>query len=339
MILDDNFYLDLAIDEAWKFQGLTYPNPAVGSLVRGENGEILSIEAHREAGSPHAEVLAIQRAYFKLTGDTKILKLTSSSEIHDYLINNSNNLFIKSQIYVSLEPCNHFGKTPPCSILIKKLNFKRVIIGIRDFNNIASGGIETIKFAGIETIVLNSQKAKDLIEPFYFWSQKNKFSLFKMAQTINGNIKGGTISSLNSRTHVHAIRNKINFLAIGGETVRTDKPILDSRLVNGKAPNILIISREKNLDNFDKNISLFKINNRTVEVVDIDDLKKINGFILFEGGFELLKNIYFEIDWLLLYISSNISNREALQDLDKFGFLPIYSKIIDNDIIIWLRRI
>ena len=51
MILDDNFYLNLAIDEAWKFQGLTYPNPAVGSLVRGENGEILSIEAHREAGS------------------------------------------------------------------------------------------------------------------------------------------------------------------------------------------------------------------------------------------------------------------------------------------------
>ncbi|MEK6659769.1 MAG: riboflavin biosynthesis protein RibD, partial [Campylobacterota bacterium] len=82
MVIDKKFYMNLALKEAWKYQGVTFPNPAVGCTIVGNNGEILAVEAHKKAGEPHAEVEALKTAYLKLTNDKKILKLTSSSQIH-----------------------------------------------------------------------------------------------------------------------------------------------------------------------------------------------------------------------------------------------------------------
>lgn len=342
MILNDDFYLDLAINEAWKYQGLTYPNPAVGSVVVGEHGEILSIEAHREAGSPHAEVLAIASAYYKLTNDQNIKFIKNSADIHDYLIKNAKDIFYNCSIYVSLEPCNHWGKTPPCSLLIKNLKFKKVIIGAKDENIKAMGGAETIANYGIETVFLNSKNAKDLLEPFNLWREKERFVLFKMAQTLNGDINGGIISSANSRQHVHNIRTKIDLLVIGGETVRNDRPTHDSRLSNlqnKKAPNILILSKNKP-ESFDKNIKLFSVKNRTVEFGS--DLKNRKGFILIEGGFNFFNFVRDEVDWLLLYISPKIRNRTEinLNNLIEIGFETMFvKKMNDGDIVCWLKRI
>jgi len=81
MVIDNNFYMTLALREAWKYQGLTYPNPAVGCCVVGEYGEILAVEAHHKAGEPHAEVNALKAAYYKLTNDNYILALNDSAEI------------------------------------------------------------------------------------------------------------------------------------------------------------------------------------------------------------------------------------------------------------------
>ena len=86
MQIDNEFYLSLALKEAWKYQGVTYPNPAVGCTVVGKNGDILAVEAHHKAGTPHAEVKALQQAYYKLTQDSSILEIEDSSEIHTYLL-------------------------------------------------------------------------------------------------------------------------------------------------------------------------------------------------------------------------------------------------------------
>ena len=91
-----DFLMGLAIEAAWKYQGLTYPNPAVGCVVTGPRGEILSIAAHQKAGKAHAEVLALKAAYTLLSGDKKIDSITDSAGLHSYLRENHNSFFSSS---------------------------------------------------------------------------------------------------------------------------------------------------------------------------------------------------------------------------------------------------
>jgi len=140
MLLDNNFFMSLALKEAWKYQGLSYPNPAVGCTIVGENGEILAVEAHHKAGEPHAEVNALKAAYYKLTDDAYILALNDSSDIHTHLQSNHNNIFANTTLYTTLEPCSHFGKTPSCARLISDLGIREVYIGSNDINPQAKAG-------------------------------------------------------------------------------------------------------------------------------------------------------------------------------------------------------
>ena len=233
--IDDNFYMQLALDEAWKYQGLTYPNPAVGCTVVGKYGELLSVDAHKKAGSPHAEVNALKLAYYKLTDDAKILDLEVSIDIHNYLIKNSNNIFENATLFTTLEPCTSVGKTPACADLIDKLNIKKVYIGSLD-------KYQPTKKYDAKSIILE-KKCNALLEPFNLW-QKDKFVFFKWAQRLDASTDG-SVSSNESRKNVHAMRNVCDLLVIGGNTLRIDRPTLDARLVNGNAPDILIYSREK----------------------------------------------------------------------------------------------
>lgn len=132
MVIDNSFFMNLALKEAWKYQGLTYPNPAVGCTIVGQNNELLAVEAHKKAGEPHAEVEALKSAYFKLTNDSKILDLTISSDIHTFLLLNHNNCFKNISLYTTLEPCSHIGKTPSCASLISALGIKKVFVGFND---------------------------------------------------------------------------------------------------------------------------------------------------------------------------------------------------------------
>ena len=93
MVIDNSFYMKLALDEAWKYQVLTYPNPAVGCTIVSKDGGLLAVEAHKRAGLPHAEVEALKSAYYKLTNDETILGLSASSDIHNFLLANHNNIF------------------------------------------------------------------------------------------------------------------------------------------------------------------------------------------------------------------------------------------------------
>jgi len=300
--MHDIFLMDIAIKEAWRYQGLTYQNPAVGALISDDFGAILSCKAHKQAGLPHAEVEVIKDAFIKLTNDMLLKSICNSADIHNYLISKHNGIFKDYTLHVTLEPCNHYGKTPPCSHLVKELGFKRVVIGVRDSNKEASGGVEYLRKNGINVKVFDDcHRCKDLLLPFLSW-QKNRFVFFKLAMSQNGVIDGGVITDKSSRELVHRFRDRCDLLVIGGNTVRTDRPILDARLCNGKAPDILIYSKK---DKFNRDIPLFNVENRRVFISD--NFKILNNYknIMVEGGEGMLRATRDIVDIYTIFHSPN----------------------------------
>lgn len=289
----------LAIEEAWAYQGCTFPNPAVGAAVVDGAGRILSLAAHRKAGGPHAEVLALQQAYALLRDDPSILPLTDSKDIHDFLVQQHRDCFADCTIYVSLEPCAHHGKTPSCANLLIQLKIGRVVYAVADPNAEAAGGAAMLNAAGIEAVHAPSKAAEDLLFPFRQWQQK-PFVTFKWAQRLDGTVDGGIISSDASRRHVHAMRDAADLLVIGGNTVRTDRPTLDARMVGGKAPDILILSTG---DGFDRSIPLFGVPDR--KVIIASDLDAMDGYrnILVEGGPGMFETLREHCDMFLCFVA------------------------------------
>lgn len=333
MKIDDNFYMRLAIDEAWKHQLLTYPNPAVGCVIV-KNQRLLAVEAHKEAGMPHAEVNALKTAYLKDNPNSILKTKNSSFDIHQFLLQNHNGFFNDCEIYVTLEPCNHIGKTPSCANLLKELKPKRVIISVEDPNKQATGGLETLKNENIDvTLGILEKDGLNLILPFISWQNKSCI-FFKMAQTLNGSIDG-KISSNRALAYVHTLRDKIDLLVIGGNSVRIDKPTLDTRYIQGKNPDIFIYSKNKVFDN---NIPLFKIPNRKVLISD--DLYKLLDykFIMIEGVYNLLDKLKERIDFFILIISPKIrKGQNALNEID-LDFEIIHENFIGEDKIVFLKR-
>ena len=334
MVVDSNFFMSLALKEAWKYQGLTFPNPAVGCTVVGKNSELLAVEAHQKAGTPHAEVMALKSAYFTITQDFQILDLTSSADIHSFLLAKHNGCFKDVSLFTTLEPCSHIGKTPSCATLISSLGINKVYVGSLDLNEEASNGNKILQNSGAEVqIEVMKKECDDLLRPFIN-SQKKNFIFFKWAQRLDGTTDNGIVSSKDSRRNVHAMRDVCDLLVIGGNTVRVDKPTLDARLVNGKAPNILILSRQKD---FDKSIPLFSVEGR--EVFIEDNLLKLSSYknIMIEGSskmYELTQDI---VDYYLCYLAPSFGGKDGFINLeDKFEILNIQKE--KQDIIMWMKR-
>jgi diaminohydroxyphosphoribosylaminopyrimidine deaminase / 5-amino-6-(5-phosphoribosylamino)uracil reductase len=333
MVIDSNFFMDLALKRAWEFQLLTYPNPAVGAVVVKSESELLAIDAHQQAGGPHAEVLALQNAYYKLTGDQDILALNDAKEIHKYLINNHNDCFSDCTLYVTLEPCAHEGKTPSCAVLISSLGIKKVVIATSDKTDLAKGGEQILLDAGTQVEYSSlGIKGDELLYPFLRWSQE-RFIFFKWAQRLDGTIDGGIISSKESRTLVHAMRGRCDLIVVGGNTIRSDRPTLDARLVGMRAPDVLIISREKK---FDQDIPLFHVKNRKVMIEDnFQQLKNYN-CIMIEGGsnmFELCKK---EVDYHLSFVSPKSGGKIPFVTT-AHEFEILHAGSIADDMLLWMR--
>lgn len=211
--------------------GTTYPNPLVGSILVHQD-RIIGEGWHYKAGQPHAEVNAIASVH--------------ASE--------SDNLS-QATIYVSLEPCSHFGKTPPCADLIIEKGIKKVVVGSTDPNpKVAGRGIKKLMEAGCEVIVGVLETECDALNKrfFTFQNKKRPYIFLKWAQTSNGFIAPSTkekkepvwITNEYSRQLVHKMRAEEQAILVGTNTVLEDNPSLTTRDWKGTSPVRVIIDRE-----------------------------------------------------------------------------------------------
>ena len=206
-------------------QGFVAPNPMVGAVLV-HNKQIIGEGYHRTYGGPHAEVNCIQNA----------------------IANGFENLLNKSTIYVSLEPCAHFGKTPPCAELIINHKLPTVVIGCRDpFVEVDGRGVEKLKQAGISVIEgVLEQEAKDLNKRFFCFHQHHKpFVILKWAQTADGfigNVGNERLMISNDITNrlVHQWRSQESAILVGTKTALKDNPQLTNRFWHGAHPVRLV---------------------------------------------------------------------------------------------------
>ncbi len=210
MHTDHNYYMGLALDEARKALGRTSPNPAVGAIVVKE-GAIVGRGYHEKAGTPHAEVNALADAGSSAEGAT---------------------------LYVTLEPCNHTGRTPPCTQAILHAGIAKVIIGMSDPNIlVAGGGADYLQAQGVEVRSgILEQQCRELNLPFIKHSTSGlPWVIMKAGLSLDGKItfsqgKGAPLTGTESHRYVHQLRNRIDAILIGIETARIDNPSLTTRL-------------------------------------------------------------------------------------------------------------
>jgi diaminohydroxyphosphoribosylaminopyrimidine deaminase/5-amino-6-(5-phosphoribosylamino)uracil reductase len=208
--------------------GSTYPNPLVGCIIVFE-GKIIGEGWHRKAGEPHAEVNAINSVKDK-------------------------SLLSKATIYVSLEPCSHFGKTPPCCDLIIKHKIPNVVVGTIDpYNKVAGTGIQRLIEHKIKvTVGVLEKECKELNKRFFtFQNKKRPYIILKWAESKEGYIAPLTkdkqepvwISNSFSRQLVHKWRSEEQAILVGTQTVIDDNPKLDTRYWKGENPLRIVIDR------------------------------------------------------------------------------------------------
>lgn len=237
-------YMRLCFELALKGVGNVSPNPMVGAVVV-KNGKIVGKGYHEIFGGPHAEVNALRNAKKNTVG---------------------------ADLYVNLEPCSHFGKTPPCVDLIIKKKIKRVIIATRDPNPLVNGkGIKKLRNANIKVIesVLPNE-AMELNAAFFKYIQKKiPYVAIKIAQTIDAKIadekfKSKWITNLDSRIVTHKLRSSYDAIMVGANTVKIDNPKLTVRLVKGKNPVRVVLDGKFELNT---NYNIFKNTKRNPTIL------------------------------------------------------------------------
>jgi diaminohydroxyphosphoribosylaminopyrimidine deaminase / 5-amino-6-(5-phosphoribosylamino)uracil reductase len=205
---DHRVWMQRCLTLARQGLGRTAPNPMVGCVVV-KNGEVVGEGFHPKAGEPHAEVFALRAAGDRAQGAT---------------------------LYVSLEPCNHYGRTPPCSEAVIQAQVARVVVGMVDPDpRVSGGGIERLRAAGIEVIVgVEEQDCRTLNEAFiHRVCHHQPFGILKYAMTLDGKIATTTghsawVSSPEARAYVHRLRSHCDAVIVGTNTVRRDNPQLTS---------------------------------------------------------------------------------------------------------------
>ena len=254
--------LELAV----KGLGHVSPNPMVGCVIV-LNEKIIGEGYHEHYGYGHAEPNAIAQV--------------------------SDDLLAKSTLYVTLEPCSHYGKTPPCADLIISKGIKKVVVGNLDSNPLVAGkGIKKLKDAGIDVEYgILDKECRELNKRFFtFHEKKRPYIILKWAQTQDGFIshwplpefkEDNWITGTESKTLSHQWRSQEQAILIGYNTLMADNPLLTARLVNGKNPIRLILSRNADLN---KEFNIFNSDARSIIFNSIKD--------------EVIGNIEFvKIDW------------------------------------------
>lgn len=270
----EEIFMARALELAKLGAGLVSPNPLVGCVIVHE-GKIVGEGWHKKYGENHAEVNAI-----KSVKDQTILN--------------------QCDLYINLEPCNHYGKTPPCADLIIEKKIKRVVIANLDTNkNVKGNGAKRLKDSGIEVVshVLERQGI-ELNKFFFTAAEKNRpYIILKWAETADGfiareNFDSKWISNIYSRQFVHKIRSEVDAILIGRKTAAIDNPELTTRHWSGPNPVRVVLDRTLKLND---SLRLFDNNHPTLVFNNLRDSDKNNvSFIkLNEHNFmeELLQNL------------------------------------------------
>ena len=252
----DNLFMQRCLNLAKQAEGKTYPNPMVGSVIV-HKGKIIGEGYHKKAGCPHAEVNAIN--------SVKNKKLLS-----------------ESTLYVNLEPCSHYGKTPPCSLLIEQKKIPRVVIGCIDtFSEVSGRGIQHLRNAGINvTVGVMEKESRELNRRFFtFHESKRPYIILKWAATKDGfidieretikNNRPTWITNEYARRAVHLWRSKEQSILVGSVTAIKDNPSLTVRDWSGTNPMRLVLDRKNILPDY---LSLF--DGKTPTLIFCNDNKK-----------------------------------------------------------------
>ncbi len=265
-------YMQRCIELARLGAGLVSPNPMVGAVIVCNN-QIIGEGYHQFYGEVHAEVNAINKV------------------LENYV--NAEELLKKSTIYVNLEPCAHFGKTPPCSDLIIRYHIPKVVVGCSDpFEKVDGKGIEKLRHAGIEVIedVLNDECLK-FNKRFFTWVHKQRpYIILKWAQTTDGffSTNNGSqrwITSNASKQLVHKWRSEEDAVLIGKNTALHDNPQLNVREWEGRNPIRIVVDRNLALPSylnlFDQSQDTIVFNsiktelNGKIKYLEVEDLNNL----------------------------------------------------------------
>jgi len=293
-------YMRRAMDLASQGLGMVSPNPMVGCVIVYQ-GRIIGEGWHRKCGGPHAEVIAINSVEQK-------------------------ELLPESSLYVTLEPCFHYGKTPPCADLIISSGVKKVVIANQDPNPLVAGsGIEKLRSQGIEVVVGVSEKTGAFLNRrfFTFHQKKRPYIVLKWAQTSDGylarsNYDSKWISNEYSRQLVHQYRGQEDAIVVGRNTAECDNPELTTRHWKGKNPVRIVLDPGLKLDEglklFDGSVQTLRYNfiqshkESTVELVKVPQVGLFESIwkdlyqrqvqsVLIEGGATLLGSLISGNNW------------------------------------------
>lgn len=209
MTMDHEYFMKMALNLAKKGQGYTSPNPMVGAVIV-KSGKVIGKGYHQFIGQAHAEVNAIEDAGTQARGAT---------------------------LYVNLEPCNHTGRTPPCTHKILEAGIKRVVMAINDPNRLAGGGCVYLRQHGIEVLTgICENEAATLNEAFFkYMKTRRPFVTVKCAATLDGRIATRTgdsrwVTGEKARRYVHRLRHAVDAILVGIGTIQADNPSLTTRL-------------------------------------------------------------------------------------------------------------
>ena len=332
------------IELASKNVGYTYPNPLVGSVIVHDN-KIIGEGSHAKYGESHAEVNAINSVK-----DKRLLK--------------------NSTLYVNLEPCNHHGKTPPCTEAIINNNIKKVVIGSQDPNKLVNGsGIEKLRSSGCNVSVGIMDKECDELNKRFFTYHKLKrpFIILKWAESNDGFIspiksintlkKVNWISGEDAKKLSHKWRSEEHSILVGGQTIIDDDPVLTTRFVKGRSPIRLVLDPNSRipidsriLSDTVKTIILSKRENRLItnytKAIEFDNINliieslyKMNiQSIIVEGGTKTINHFLSNNLWDSIRVfksSKNIKDGIKSPDLD---FSKFSKSEIGDDILFEINR-
>ncbi len=225
---DDERWMRQALALAERGRGHVEPNPMVGAVVLDAGGQLVGEGWHRKFGEAHAEIHALAMAGERAPGGT---------------------------LYVTLEPCCHFGKTPPCTDLVLKSGVRRVVAAMADpFPKVAGGGLAILRAAGIDvTVGVRDMESKSLNAPYLkLLATGRPWVHLKWAMSLDGKIATRTgdskwISGEESRAIVHELRGRMDAILVGGGTVRADDPALTARPTGPRTAARVVVSRSGDL--------------------------------------------------------------------------------------------